>query len=647
MSDGAATTGQAGTAAARGVGARPRGVRSRLGEAVATCRSAVWLVAGLSVVINILMLAPPIYMLQIYNRVLGTGRIETLVLLTLMVAGALAVLGALEALRSVVGARVGSWLERSLGPAFLGLGIEAGAQGRRDGAQSLRDLATLRGFISSSALGIFFDFPWVPIYVLVIALLHPVLGLLAAASALVIGALAVANELMTRSDRSDASDRASDANREVEAAMRNAETVRAMGMTGALIARWRSVNDTASAATGRAAERSGILLGLVKFVRAFVQVAILGLGAYLAVRGELTPGAMIAASILLGRALAPVEQSVGAWRQFQNARIAWRRLKRHDRQWEGESRTRLPEPIGVIEVHNATVIPSRSRVPILREVAFDARPGEALAVIGPSASGKSTLCRLLIGILAPSFGEVRLDGSSLAHFDRDQLGAAVGYLPQDTELFAGTVRENIARMGVPDDTAVVRAAQLACAHEMIQLLPDGYDTAIGEGGLGLSGGQRQRIGLARAVYGAPKVIVLDEPNSNLDQRGEAALSAAIKSLKENGSTLVIVGHRPSTLAEADRVLLLENGRVRMVGPRDEIIARLRGQALERSGQSHGEEADPDHRVAAVREAPKGTASPGAPDLPSIEGAVRAASGTRPVPLRRLSGLPGATRGIEP
>jgi PrtD family type I secretion system ABC transporter len=353
-----------------------------------------------------------------------------------------------------------------------------------------------------------------------------------------------------------------------------------MGMLGAVSERWARVNDEALQASTLAAERGGRLLGGVKALRVFASSAILGLGAWLVIHGQAAAGVMIAASTLFGRALAPVEQSISAWRQLSGTRLAYQRLRtRAQAEQEEPTRTRLPAPSGRIDVVGLHHMPKPGAPPVLRDVNFKVEPGEAIAVIGPSASGKSTLCRLLIGLHAPSYGWIKLDGSDLHHWDCEQLGRHVGYLPQDVELFSGTVRENIARMGAGDDEAVIEAAQLAQAHGMITLLPDGYDTQIGDGGARLSGGQRQRIGLARAVYGSPSLVVLDEPNANLDQLGESALAAAVKTLKDRGVALIIVGHRPSTLAEADKVLLLREGKVDFFGRRDELV-RMRNAAAD-------------------------------------------------------------------
>ncbi|WP_230532361.1 type I secretion system permease/ATPase [Microvirga roseola] len=548
-----------------------------LQQALAACRSTVWILAGFSLTINLLMLTSPLYMLQVYDRVLTSGRLETLMLITLLAAASLLLLACIDTLRSTVTVRMSIWFNDRLGPVVLENSIRAKLHGDGSGAQSLRDLSQIQSFVSSPGLTVFFDAPWTPVFILLIWLLHPLLGIMAAVSAILLFGLSFANEYVTRKPTLTSNLAQIAATQQAEATIRNAEVVRAMGMLPMLTDRWRKNNMAALKATQRAAERGGILVGLTKFFRLFVQVAILGLGATLVLQGEVSSGAMIASSILLSRALAPVELAMTSWRHFGGARIAYGRLKARLQALPPEiERTRLPSPVGHLTIEQVSYAPANSKSPVLQSVSFEARPGEAVAVIGPSASGKSTLCRLLVGITSPSAGKIRLDGSELGHWDPDQLGQHIGYLPQDVELFAGTVAENIARFDPgANDSAIIAAATLAHAHEMIQQLPEGYETQIGDGGTRLSGGQRQRIGLARAVYANPKLIILDEPNANLDQVGEAALAAAISELKQQGATLIIVGHRPSTLAQASKILLLRDGRVDLFGPRDEVLQRMR------------------------------------------------------------------------
>ena len=548
--------------------------KTELAQAISDCRKALLITGAFSLAINLLILSPSLYMMQVYDRVITTGHLETLIFLTALAALALMVLTTLDSLRSSVMIRVGCWLNDRLGPVFLASSIRSQLQGDTAGAQPLRDLAQIQNFIASQGLTVFFDAPWVVIFVALIWLLHPLLGAIALVTAILLLFLSILNELVTRQANIKASHSQILAMQQAEAAIRNAEVVHAMGMHPAIIGRWQARNSDAMEATNKAAERGGVLVGFTKFIRFFAQIAILGAGAYLVINSSLSAGAMIAASILLGRALAPVELAMTAWRNFSATRIAYGRLKaRLNDHVVDDDRTKLPPPRGHLLIQNVS-FGTRDRV-ILRNVSFEVKPGESVAIIGPSAAGKSTLCRLMVGILAPVAGQIRLDGSEILHWDPVQLGRYIGYVPQDVELFAGSVRENIARMGPINDTMVVEAAKLAHAHEMIQHLPDGYDTQIGDGGLRLSGGQRQRIGLARAVYGNPRLIVLDEPNANLDQAGESALSTAIHDLKKRDVALVIVGHRPSTLAQADSVVLMRDGRVELFGPRDATLQKLR------------------------------------------------------------------------
>jgi len=577
-----------------------RGARraSELDQAWGACRATLWRLGLFSFGINLLVLAPSIYMLQIYDRVLTSGRVETLIWMTVLLAGALLLFGALDALRSVVLVRMSTWIGQQLAPVYLAWSVRSRLMGDMAGAQPLRDLAQVQSFLSSPALTVLFDAPWTPVFILLIWILHPWLGALALGAALLLLALGVLNEVVTRAASLRANVEQLATLQQAEATIRNAEVVRAMGMLPAMLQRWGLKSNAAATSLQNSSERGGLLLGLTKALRMFVQSAVLGLGAYLVLRNELTAGAMIASSILLGRALAPVEIAMSSWRNFMAARISLERLRsRADVMTPEPERTRLPTPLGFLKLRHVSYAPPGARTNTLHDVSFSVEPGEAVAVIGPSASGKTSLCRIITGIAAPGQGDVRIDGSELQHWRPEDLGRHIGYLPQDVELFAGTVRENIARMGAPDDGEVIAAARLAHAHDMIQKLPQGYDTQIGDGGARLSGGQRQRIGLARAVSGSPRLVILDEPNANLDQAGESALAAAIADLKGKGAALVIVGHRPSTLAQADKVLLLRDGRVEMFGSRQEVINRLRTSA---APARVAESADAEGRDASAR-----------------------------------------------
>lgn len=543
-----------------------------LETAMKECRPAFRSVAIFSFVINALMLATPIYMIQVMDRVLRSGNVDTLLLLTLIASGALLVMCVLDTLRSAVAVRTASWLHEKLGPAYLEACCQAQIAGDAAGTERLRDLNFIRNFVSTQSMGALYDAPWVPIFVVFIWLLHPYLGMLALASALILLAISFFTEYITLEPNETAEHASIEIMRLGDATVRNAEAVAAMGMMPAMADRWRALNDKETSALHAASDLSGRLVTLSKFLRAFVQVAILGLGAWLVVENQITPGAMIAAAIMLGRALAPVEMAITMWSSFIAARFAYQRLNEHISTYPPErQRTRLPTPDGHMLVRGVTFGVPDSVHPILSDVTFEITPGEVLAIVGPSGAGKSTLCRLLVGLNRPASGRILLDGSDLHHWDRKQLGRALGYLPQDVELFPGTVQDNIARMGPTSDDAVIAAAKLARVHDLVQRLPHGYETVVGFGGVRLSGGQRQRVGLARAVFGPTRLIVLDEPNANLDQVGEAALAEALRDLKARGVAVVVVGHRPSTLAQADKLLVLQNGRVAHFGNRDDVM----------------------------------------------------------------------------
>jgi len=558
------------------------GQRTELNAALLNCRSAFGTCAMFSLMINVLMLASPIYMLQVYDRVLTSGHVETLIMITLIAAIAIAVMCALDALRTAITIRIGCWLNERLGPVYLACGVRGRLHGDPVGIQPLRDIAQIQNFIGTQGLTAFFDSPWVPLFIGLIWVLHPLLGVIALFAAVTLLALSLANEFATRKATKVANDAQMDGLRLADAAMRNAEVIRAMGMMPAITTRWASLNETANSGLLWAGDAGGVVMAATKFARYFVQMGILGAGAWLVLRSELSAGSMIAASILLGRALAPIEVAMAAWRNFMGARFAYDRLKKTIQDYPEEpSRTLLPDPTGWLTVDQVSYVAAKTSQLILNQVSLSIKPGEAVAIIGPSGAGKSTLCRLIVGLDTPNVGEVRLDGSQIHHWDPVQIGRDIGFLPQDVEVFAGTVRENIARMQDARDEEVMQAAIVAHAHQMIQRLPQGYDTRIGDGGIRLSGGQRQRIGLARAVFGGPRLVVLDEPNSNLDQAGEAALADALRDLKAGGAALVIVGHRPSTLTQADKVLVLRDGCAAMFGARDEVLKALSEQSAPR------------------------------------------------------------------
>ncbi len=541
------------------------------------CTKSFAAIGAFSLFINLLMLSVPLYTLQLFDRVLTSQNVETLILLSIAVGLALLLLGFLEVMRSRVMVRVSIWIDRVLGPELLACGIRnAPLINHKDSLQTLRDLSVLRGFVSGSGIFHLFDSPWVPIYVAVIFTMHTMLGVIALIGALLLGALAWINELATRKTLSDASRLAIKVQNNAESHARNAEVIEAMGMLPRLVEQWRKQSSFVLSLQSVASDRAGMLAGLTKMLRFAIQVTIMGVGVALAIRQEITPGVMIAASIILGRALAPVEQMIGTWKGFVAAREAYKRihlrlsLPRIDR---GDMQ--LPTPEGRINAERVTFIPPGSELPALQGVNFSLEPGEILGVIGPSAAGKSSLARLLVGVWEPRLGNIRLDGADIYQWERENFGRHVGYVPQDVELFAGTVKQNIARMDPdPADAAVIEAAQLAESHNMILRLPQGYDTQIGEGGQSLSAGQRQRVALARALYGDIKLLVLDEPNANLDTAGDRALMNAMRHAKERVITTIIIAHRPSILAEVDKLLVLNEGKVALFGPRAEVMAKL-------------------------------------------------------------------------
>jgi PrtD family type I secretion system ABC transporter len=545
-------------------------------ELISRFRS-LFVYAGLfSLAVNLLLLAPPLYMLQVFDRVLASRSEETLLALSVAAIIAIVMMACLDAVRARLLAASGAALDRRLGPRVLdGLLAQTARLSGAAYLNGLRDVAALRGFLGGTGLVAVFDAPWLPLFLLLIFLFHPLMGAVALAGAVLMCALAWLNERLTRKPLERAQAEGRRAARFIDANVRNAEVVSALGMLPAVTRRWTRLNDAALREQLRANGLGGALTGLTKFARQLIQLAMLATGAWLVVDQHVTPGIMIAATIILGRALAPVETLVAGWRGLVEARSAWRRL---DELLAGnppaEPGTALPAPAGELRIEGVTFGLRSGERPIVRNVSFALAPGESLGLIGPSASGKSTLARLIVGVWKPQSGTARLDGADVAAWPREQLGPHVGYVPQDVELFAGTIAENIARLGEPDADQVIGAAQRAHVHELVLRLPKGYDTEIGDSGQALSPGQRQRIALARALYGNPRLVVLDEPNANLDHEGEEALLAALRGLKETGVTTVVVAHRPSLLREADRMLILRDGLVEMFGPRAEVMARV-------------------------------------------------------------------------
>ena len=546
-----------------------------LARALAACRRQLLAVGVFSGVVNVLQLTVSIYMMQVFDRVLSTRNLNTLLYLTLIAIVALGLLALLEAARSRVMQRIGAWIEERVAPEGFARAVESQLRGRSYRMEALRDLAVCRGYIASPAALALYDVPWVPVYLLVIFALHPVLGSVALAGAVLLLGLTVLSEVSTSKLLREANSAAMASQRRAESILRNAEVIDSMGMLPAVMARWRASVAEMTKPMNRAMDRAAPLLAGTKFLRLVVQVAILGVGTYFVLEQQLTAGASIAASIIMGRALAPVEQLIGGWKQLVQARQSWKRLQA----FLVLPRLRppgipLPEPTGRLSVERVTFGFPGTSTAVVKAVAFALEPGESLAVIGPSAAGKTTLIRLLTGTLQPNAGSVRLDGADVYTWQREDFGRHVGYLPQDVELFDGTVLDNIARMAEAPAEAVFEAARLAGAHEMILRLPKGYETEIGEGGQHLSGGQRQQIGLARALFGRPKLVVLDEPNSNLDGEAEQALLRALAELKRRGTTVVLVSHRPVLVQGVEKVLVMREGALEMFGPRAEVLKKI-------------------------------------------------------------------------
>lgn len=541
----------------------------------------IFLAVGLfSGVINVLALTGSLYMLQVYDRVLPSHSVPTLIGLSLLMAALYMAHGLLDFFRLRVMARVGVRLDHALSDKvftavqLLPLRLRAG-----DGLQPIRDLDQIRAFLSGLGPTALFDIPWMPVYLALVYALHPLLGLTATAGALVLIALTFATELASAAPVKAAALSGAARMAFGETARRNAEAIRAMGLGGRTGARWGDLNARHLTHQLHAADAASGIGTLSRIARLLLQSGMLGLGAYLVIGGELSPGAIIAASITTSRALAPIEMAIAHWRGFAAARHGTYRLAELFRTVASEDGEllALPPPTTSLEVEGLTVAPPGATKPVLRHVSFKLAAGTGLGIIGPSASGKSTLARALVGAWAPvaNGGSVRLDGAALTQWTPEALGRHIGYLPQDIALFDGTIAANIARLdpGAPD-TAIVAAARAAGIHDMIVRLPDGYQTPIGEGGMALSAGQRQRLGLARALYGDPFLVVLDEPNSNLDAAGDAALSEAIRGVRRRGGIIIIIAHRPSALAALDQVLALANGQVQAFGPRDEVLAKV-------------------------------------------------------------------------
>jgi ATP-binding cassette subfamily C protein len=555
--------------------------RSELGEALRACRSAFIGVGIMSCMINLLYLTGSIFMLEIYDRVLPSRSVPTLVGLVILAGGLYIAQGILDLIRGRILARIGTSLDEALsGRVFetvVRLPLIAG--GRSEGLQPLRDLDNIRSFLSSMGPGAFFDLPWLPFYLAICFAFHVLIGVTALAGAIILVTLTILTEFMTRRPARDAMSLAARRNDLAAASRRNAEVLVAMGMSGRLTRRWGVANENYLAGNQRTSDVAGGLGATAKVMRMTLQSAVLAVGAYLVIHQEATAGVIIAGSILSARALAPVDLAIAHWKGFVAARQSWHRLNRLLGSLPAAGApTRLQAPSRRLSVESVSIVPPGDQKVIVQDVSFALEAGNGLGVIGPSGSGKSSLVRALVGVWQPARGKVRLDAAALDQWSSDVLGRHVGYLPQDVELFAGTVAQNICRFD-PDPIAenIIAAAKEAGVHDMIVKMSDGYDTQVGEQGVALSAGQAQRVALARALYGDPFLIVLDEPNSNLDTEGDEALTRAVRAARERGAIVVVVAHRPIGIEAVDMLLVLKDGRMQAFGPKEQVL----GQVLQR------------------------------------------------------------------
>ncbi len=554
--------------------------KSDLEEALKLCKGAFISAAGFSLVLNILQLVPTIYMLQLYDRVVPTASYATLWLLTSIMMIMFITMGTLEWVRSQILVRVSTRLETLLNERLFKVAYKQSLYtgGQRASSQPLDDLTALRQFMTGNGLFAFFDAPWLPIYIALMFVFHSMYGFMAVFTAILLIIVAIVQEKATSKMLSEANNLAMAGRGLVNKNLRNAEVIESMGMLNSIQKRWLKGTNQVLVLQATASSRAGLINAVSKLIRLSSQSLILALGAYLVVENEISSGMMIGGSVLLGRALAPIDIVIGSWKGFIAARGQYSRLNDILLQIPADpERMKLPTPEGTFQFEAAVVAPPGAKSAVLKGLTLTIGKGDVVGVIGPSGSGKSTFARALLGIWPCNQGKIRLDGADVFTWDRNDLGPHIGYLPQDIELFEGTISENIARFGEIDPEKVVNAAKMADVHDLILHLPEGYDTMIGATGGNLSGGQRQRVGLARALYGNPQIVVLDEPNSNLDEVGEAALGNSIQRLKQKGATVIIITHRNNVLANVDKLLILNDGLVSVYGPKEQVIAHLQQQ----------------------------------------------------------------------
>ena len=552
---------------------------SELKQTIIKAKKSIFMAGLFSMFINVLMLVPPLYMLQLYDRVLTSRSESTLYMLTLIVIVLFVTMGLLEVVRSRVLVKFGNRFANILSNRIFESTFEL-ANKKPEAASSrlMGDFTQLRQFLTGNGLFAFFDAPWIPIYIIVLFLFHPYFGFFAIFAAIILVAITFLNEYTTKEKMDNANTLNRDSMMQLEANIRNAEVINAMGMKTNVRKKWEEKYFGFLNAQNDASNKAGIWSNLSKTLRMFFQSMILGLGAYLAVNMELSAGMMIAGSIIMGRALAPLDLMIATWKGFSGARMSYKRIDQLLKDFpKNKEYMELPAPKGFISVEGVYAKPPASSIYTLENLTSTINKGDIVGIIGPSAAGKSTLARVILGVWPVQIGTVRIDGADISQWDREHLGKYIGYLPQDIELFAGTISENIARFNEVDSQKVIEAAMKARVHEMILRLPEGYDTVIGSGAVVLSGGQRQRIGLARAIYDNPVFVVLDEPNSNLDEQGELALLKTVEELKQSGTTVVIITHRPNILKVTNKILIMNSGKIERYASTEEILGAVAKQ----------------------------------------------------------------------
>jgi ATP-binding cassette subfamily C exporter for protease/lipase len=581
---------------------------------LSTFKRTFYTIGVFSAIINLLALVPSLYMLQVYDRVLNSRNEITLLMLTILMMCGYAFMAVLELVRTFVLVRVGAKFDMEMNKRVYTAAFEQNLKAAGGNAgQSLADLTNLRQFLTGNALFAFFDAPWFPIYLAVIFVFEPSLGVFSVCGTVILIALAYVNERATKEPLAEANTMAITAGNLATNNLRNAEVIESMGMLPNLMNRWFKLHARFLTLQAKASEKAGIINAITKFIQSSQQSLVLGFGALLVLEGKLSPGMMIAASILVGKALAPVQQVIATWKSWSSTRSAYERLNTLlEKNPARSAGMELPAPQGNLSVENVSASPPGVTVPVLRGVNFAIQAGDVLGVIGPSGSGKSTLARLMVGVWPAVMGKVRLDGADMYQWNKAELGPNLGYLPQDIELFSGSVSENIARFGEIDAEQVVEAAKRAGVHEMILHLPKGYDTLLGDGGAGLSGGQKQRLGLARAMYGDPALLVLDEPNSNLDDAGEAALVAAVQGMRQRGKTVVLITHRTSIIGATSKLLFLREGTVVAFGPTQEVLQGLQAQQQKQVAAQQAAQQQAAQQAAQAAQAAQQAAQTGAP-----------------------------------